>query len=536
MKIIYQIILITAIIKQSFSLITKLHTIPSKNYLSLRSLEQSTSYGNSHDLNYYYSYLYVGKPPKPQSYILDTGSSITTSPCSLCNSCGTHQNGLYEISKDQILKCSNKSCSYVNNKCSISDSDCSFYISYSEGSSISGVYVNEFINFGNYYEEKESFEFPIGCTNRETHLFVTQLADGIMGLQNNNKGFVSILYLLGQIKNHIFSLCFALDGGFFSIGEIQYKSHLSDIQYLNLTNDSFYKINLKFIEINDIVFEVNGENDYQKYTTFIDSGTTISYFPRNFFDSINQLFQELCENNKCGKYSVDSELGSCLTFNNETHMNYVLDNILPNITFKFNDLDYIWEPRDYYFDNSHSNIIQICLGFSYGSKFTLGSTWMRNHDIIFDRENLKVGFARANCSYINLKDRNDEKIYNNNSNINDVKETEENREEEDINEIDDKDKKGNEDNNNDIKEYNNNLNDKIMNKKFKIFIATIFFITIILCVINYIIRNKFCFKTKKYNQAIEEVANTNKSSNEENNKMHDKEKTKTLEIIEIVKQ
>ncbi len=356
-----------------------------------------------------------------------------------------------------------------------------------------------------------------------------------MGLQNNNKGFVSILYMLGQIKNHIFSLCFALDGGFFSIGEIQYKSHLSDIQYLNLTNDSFYKINLKFIEINDIVFEVNGENDYQKYTTFIDSGTTISYFPRNFFDSINQLFQELCENNKCGKYSVDSELGSCLTFNNETHMNYVLDNILPNITFKFNDLDYIWEPRDYYFDNSHSNIIQICLGFSYGSKFTLGSTWMRNHDIIFDRENLKVGFARANCSYINLKDRNDEKIYNNNSNINDVKETEENREEEDINEIDDKDKKGNEDNNDDIKEYNNNLNDKIMNKKFKIFIATIFFITIILCVINYIIRNKFCFKTKKYNQAIEEVTNTNKSSNEENNKMHEKEKTKTLEIIEIVK-
>ena len=531
MKIIYIITLIT-ILKKSFSLITKLHLIPAKNYLSLRSLEQSTSYGNSHDLNYYYSYLYVGKPPKPQSYILDTGSSITTSPCSLCNSCGSHQNGLYKISNDQILKCSNESCSYVNNKCTFSDSNCSFYISYSEGSTISGVFVNEFINFGNSYNERESFEFPIGCTNRETHLFVTQLADGIMGLQNNNKGFVSILYKLGQIKKHIFSLCFALDGGFFSIGEIQYKSHLNDIHYLDLANDSFYKINLKYIQINDKVFEVNGEeSNFQKYTSFIDSGTTISYFPRNFFDEINKLFQELCEDNKCGKYSIDQEFGSCFTFNNKTHMDYVLDNILPNITFKFNDFDYIWEPRDYYFDNSYNNVIQLCLGFSYGGKFTLGSTWMRNHDIIFDRENLKVGFAKANCSYINNNSRNDEKIYNNNSNINNEKEREDIREKEDIN---DKDK--NEDNNNnDINEYNNNLNDKIINKKFKLFIVTIFFITIIICVINCIIRNKFCSQSKKYNQAIEEVTNTNKTSNEENNKMHDKEKSKTLEIIEIVK-
>ena len=525
MKTFTIIIIITTILKHSYSLITRLHSIPAKNYLSLRSLELSTSYGNAHDLNYYYSYLYVGKPPKPQSYILDTGSSITTSPCSLCNSCGTHQNGLYKISKNQILKCGNESCSYVNNKCGISDSDCSFYISYSEGSSIGGVYVNEFINFGNSYNEKDSFEFPIGCTNRETHLFVTQLADGIMGLQNNNMGFVSILYKLGKIKNHLFSLCFALHGGFFSIGEIEYKSHLSDdIHYLNITKDNFYKINLKYIEINDKVLEVNGENNIQRYTSFIDSGTTISYFPKIFFDEINQLFQNLCEGNEgnCGKYSIDSELGSCFTLNNKTHMDYGLDNILPNITFKFNDFDYIWEPRDYYFDNSNGYIIQFCLGFSYGSKFTLGSTWMRNHDIIFDREKMRVGFVKANCNYINTNSKNEEKIYNNNNSNHDKDDRDEHII--DINEY-----------NNGINGYNNNLNDKIINNKFKLFIVTIFFITILICLINYIIRKKCFSQSKRFNQAVEEVTNTNRSTNDENNKMHDKEKSKTLEIIEIGK-
>jgi len=32
-------------------------------------------------------------------------------------------------------------------------------------------------------------------------------------------------------------------------------------------------------------------------------------------------------------------------------------------------------------------------------KNILGGIWMKNHDIIFDRENNKIGFAEANCSY-----------------------------------------------------------------------------------------------------------------------------------------
>ena len=43
-------------------------------------------YGNSYDLYYYYITLYFGPKKMPQTFILSTASSITTSPCSYCTS------------------------------------------------------------------------------------------------------------------------------------------------------------------------------------------------------------------------------------------------------------------------------------------------------------------------------------------------------------------------------------------------------------------------------------------------------------------
>ena len=103
----------------------------------------------------------------------------------------------------------------MNNKCS-------FSISYSEGSSISGVYINEIVRFGENYKEQIGTFVPIGCTTDENHLFYTQDANGIMGLANNERNFVEILYKFGAIKKNIFSLCLAQLGGIFNIGEIKY--------------------------------------------------------------------------------------------------------------------------------------------------------------------------------------------------------------------------------------------------------------------------------------------------------------------------
>ena len=71
-------------------------------------------------------------------YILDTGSTITTSICSsICQHCGKHISPEYDIKiDDKILSCNDEKCKLVNSKCNGSTNKCSFSISYSEESSL----------------------------------------------------------------------------------------------------------------------------------------------------------------------------------------------------------------------------------------------------------------------------------------------------------------------------------------------------------------------------------------------------------------
>jgi hypothetical protein len=65
------------------------------------------------------------------------------------------------------------------------------------------------------------------------------------------------------------------------------------------------------------------------------------------------------------------------------------------------DYDYRWKPQDYlYYDNFVEGINKLCLPFyEISSRTILGAIWMKGHDVIFDRENSKIGFAESDCSY-----------------------------------------------------------------------------------------------------------------------------------------
>ena len=208
----YIFILFTNLIIKTYLFIYKVHTL---SYLqkSLRLLSSDNSFlhhinGDSHFLNYYYTSLYLGPNKTRQVYILDTGSSITTSPCDQCTSCGDHLNPKYHLENtSKILSCGDKKCNMSPNSICL-EHKCSFRISYAEGSKLYGVYVDQEIYFENINLASNitniSYNMPIGCTTTETHLFKTQLADGIMGLNNNEHSFVGMLYKLGIIKKNIF--------------------------------------------------------------------------------------------------------------------------------------------------------------------------------------------------------------------------------------------------------------------------------------------------------------------------------------------
>ena len=68
------------------------------SYIRNLSSETDFVYGNSTDLQYYYTELEFGEPPSKQALIVDTGSSITCIPCAKqCEHCGKHLDEKYKL-------------------------------------------------------------------------------------------------------------------------------------------------------------------------------------------------------------------------------------------------------------------------------------------------------------------------------------------------------------------------------------------------------------------------------------------------------
>lgn len=375
-----------------------------RNHRSLDNKKEEDSFlenvfGNSYILYYYYATLYLGPKKVPQTFILGTGSGLTSSPCSKCTSCGKHLNKPYELINDSyIIKCNTTECDSVRyNYNSCINNQCSFFAKYSEGSSIKGIFTMQDVYFEQINKNppiaSKSFKIPIGCTTKETYKFRTQLADGILGLNNHNKSFISLLYNYKIISKNLFSICFGENDGYFSIGEIDTKYHKTKIEYIPFSaiNNDYY-ISLTKIKIGDSII-------FNNYEGLIDSGTTITYFPKSLFNSILKEFNSFCENKKCGNFTDTGDL-YCASFSSDEEKEKAINEFWPNITFDFEGVNYILTPNDYYYEVVNKKGIFSCLGFNgeNSQKITFGGTFMHNHDIIFDRENKRIGFAVADCN------------------------------------------------------------------------------------------------------------------------------------------
>ena len=423
---IFQISLINSEIYPLKKLSTKLKTLH-RSHRVLSPEEDpyylEKAYGDSYDLNYYYTTLYFGPKKMPQTFILDTGSPTTTSPCSKCTSCGKHLNKPYEFfDEGKIIQCYTEECNSLSSSCI--NGKCGFSISYSEGSRLSG-----FFNFQEIYLENinnsppissKAFSIPIGCTTLETHLFVTQLADGIMGLNNSGKSFVSILFKNKAIKKEIFSICLGQNDGYFSVGDIDTAYHKHKVIFVPLIwgHTNFY-IKLFNMQVGDDIIST------KNYNIFVDSGTTISYFPKEIFNNMINNFNKYCEKNgkgnKCGKFEDVKNIGYCMMFKSQKERYISLNNYWPNITLFLEGYNYTLTPNDYYFEYNDKEKTGACLGFEGEScsKITIGGTFMHGHDIIFDKENQMMGFAEADCNRGQIKKYISNINIINNININD---------------------------------------------------------------------------------------------------------------------
>ena len=375
-------------------------------FRSSKNHQQKKVFGNINILNYYYINLYIGKEKKKQSFLLDTGSGVTSIPCKpYCQQCGLHMNSYIYADEIQIINCNNEKCSSVYSKCNENKNYCSFEVHYSENSLIKGIYINELIHL--LEDGNNNNTAPIGCTIYEDNYFYTQKADGIIGLCNSDYNFINILYKNKMIKNNIFSLCFEQKGGYANLGEIDTKFHKGNIHYIDIDKKNYlYSFEINQISINNIIIskKVNHAS--------IDSGLTISSIPITISNIIMDYLNSSCIKYKklCGEYYFNKELDFCYEFNNSEELDYAINNIWPNISFYINDYEYIWKPSQYLFQFIVNDKVIGCFGFikNKANIFNLGASWMIGHDIIFDNEKGKIGFVEANCNQGDISNNGEE--------------------------------------------------------------------------------------------------------------------------------
>jgi hypothetical protein len=173
----------------------------------------------------HYAYVWVGTPAQRQTVILDTGSFHTAFPCDPCTSCGDyldyHESGPFEPddSSTFVMQTDNWSASYA------------------EGDGWTAHVSDDYFFLGGTTLEEIplasqlSFFFQFGCMFQIGGLFITQYADGIMGMGMDTSTIVPKLVANGLLDRRSFGMCFAVDGGTLALGGSNQHLHNQEMEY-----------------------------------------------------------------------------------------------------------------------------------------------------------------------------------------------------------------------------------------------------------------------------------------------------------------
>ena len=276
-----------------------------------------------------------------------------------------------------------------------------FYNKYAEESTLEGFFFEEYINFGLDENVGKGGNVIMGCTTKESNLFYEQMADGIMGLGNSDMSFTSMLSQRKIIPDNIFSLCLSNSEGYFSLGKYFNWTNLEEMKNTTLLNyQNKYGANLTLIIVNYTGDYITINKDIH---TIIDSGSTLSMLPRDIFDQFNKLFLKNCNNETiCNSHYINDELGACIRFVPKRRFDHYRALItMPNISFVFENhtLYDLTSDEYYYYLNYKNRTVDLCTGFGVWNKsmILLGSNFMHEHNIAFNKRTNVISFARSNC-------------------------------------------------------------------------------------------------------------------------------------------
>jgi len=357
-------------------------------YDATHRIESARVYGNIDHYAYYYIDLLIGTPQQRVSVILDTGSGVCAFPCASCGHCGHHIDPAFDFGHSSTASWTpcGSSCS---DRCS--SGKCSYYQGYTEGSSISGFWFQDYVSLGDSIQHNPAVLGRMGCHQNENNLFYTQRANGILGVGPHSRGGGrTLLQELFTDRTHvdsrIFSICLAEWGGRLVVGGHNESYHTSPVQYTPmLLNRGYYGVSLTGMKVDgNLVATRFG-------SSMVDSGTTYTYMGSTPYRQLRDAIITYCRGHEnCGAtlrskcWDVPGGAAGLSRF--------------PTIEVLFGSITSAWVPKAYLYRKGTGN--KWCFAFEddgAGANTVLGASWMLHKEIIFDMAANRVGIAQANC-------------------------------------------------------------------------------------------------------------------------------------------
>jgi hypothetical protein len=269
---------------------------PAYRHHGRRLQDEFSVYGDFRALAYFYADLFIGTPtPQKFTVITDTGSTLAAVPCFNCGSCGTHMDPKYQPSASTTavaLRCGDCGGYGCN-----SESQCTYSQGYAEGSHISGVLYRDEVYLGSEGDGLSSAAgsyrtaFTFGCQLHEDGLFLTQEADGILGLGIGDFGFVNTLWASGKLRHKLFSVCLSFHGGAMGFGDVEHRLHDAPLAWARMSLTGFYQLHVAGWALEGERLPADGFNSPH---TILDSGTTFTYVPAGPYQALRERLAAWC--------------------------------------------------------------------------------------------------------------------------------------------------------------------------------------------------------------------------------------------------
>ena len=350
---------------------------------------------------------------------IDTGSATLAVPMAECTSC-KKGDMRYDIKKSnsgqaRIIGCNDDECegnkcnSFICGKCSAkrgccATSDhgaCAFHLSFGDGSGARGILVKDMLEWGN-----TKFPVVFGGIRHDSPDFERKQVDGILGMAYPrlacNPSCVKPAWESARdylkLKD-MFTMCMTDDGGTITFGDFDSRVNTTEVTWvpMHLTNPpNFYNMrlvgNMKIGE-RELVLP-----SYRR--AILDSGTTLIVFSRRAFKMfLDHLMTHYCHIPGLCKTPTWFKPAHCVKIEDEDRLK------LPNLEFQLEGFKISLTPSEYMINYKSKGPLYWCVGLmeldtmSGGVDIIFGNTVMKKYLTIYDRANVRLGFAECggNC-------------------------------------------------------------------------------------------------------------------------------------------